>query len=664
MPHAGFGRTLLISALWASAARADTPEPTPRPTDLIERAETHLAQLPISVSGPPEIVRSLVPADFFLKVNFRRVHDFVLDRFCAAPGTAAGSGPGLGPGTYLFYFDQPHLTLGGRARSIDIAQELVHELAQDGGAVMIVSNARRMAVVQELTQDEETLLSALRRLENDRTQWDSYAEQEDARIEEIVRLLNDDQLHRAIAEARSCQRAERLLADKTLRRLAVIVGRLADLPPPATVFYFADTIRSNAGEHYLTFFGAQLRKSNLALTGIATDALVSGLPFDRVANEAAAHGVRFYTVLARGLITPMDRTPAAPQALIQTKAVPVSSRLRFRDAQNTLANLATETGGSAFLRGETGKRIATRVHEDSSCVYVASFDATGFARDAPLRVIVKSRRDDVELRTRGRLVLQSREARLASRLLGAFSMERGSDFELELGASVIPIGFDDGRYRALLQVSVPGTSLPNAAWDLGASLVHRDQVFDEVSGRLSVARPGVSVVLEHEVILQPGLNEVVAVAHEVASDFVLSEHLRIDWPAPDLERAVGAPIALVQPTPGAFLRDNRTRTSGSLARSLEEPIDASRPTVLMSLVCRSQVQKGTLSIGRILSGSATLSFPLLEFDLGEDLCAQVRDLIPEETLAPGAYSYEVLVSQDGAPLHRASLDFRVADPIP
>lgn len=664
MPRVGCALTLLITALGASAAAADDPQQTPRPTDLVERAETHLAQVQISVSGPPEIVGSLTPADLFLKVNFRRIHDFVLDRFCAAPATAAEAGPRLGPGTYLFYFDQSHLTLGGRARSIDIAQELVRELVHDGAMAMIASNARRLAVVQELSPDRETLLAALQRLENDRTQWDSYAEQEDARIEEVVRLLNDDQLHRAIAEARSYQRAERLLADKALRRLAVIVGRLADLPPPAAVFYFADTIRSNAGEHYLTFFGEQLRLSNPSLGGMASDVLVGGLPFDRVVNEAAAHGIRFYTVLARGLVTPTDRTPAAPQALIQTKTVPASSRLRFRDATDTLANFASETGGHAFLRGDPAKRIAARVREDSSCVYVASFDATGFARDSPLRIIVKSRRDDVELRTRGRMVLQSREARLASRLLGAFSMERGNDFELELAASMIPTGFDDGRYRALLQVSVPGTSLPSAAWDLGASLVYRDQVFDEISGRLSVSQPGVSVVLEHELTLRPGLNEVVAVAHEVATDFVLSEHLRIDWPAPDLERAVGAPIALIQPTPGAFLRGNRTRSSGSLARSAAEPIDGSRPTVLMSLVCRNHEQKGTLSIGRILSGSAAVSFPPLEFDLGEDLCAQVRDLIPGETLAPGAYSYEVLVSQDGTALHRASLDFRVADPIP
>jgi len=660
----------LLLASTALVARADDDEP--RATDLVERAEARLAQVQITASGPPDVVSSLTPDDVKLKVGFTRIRDFVLDRFCTSPGATPDgdatteSTSNFGPATFMFYFDQPHLTMFGRARSLDIARDLVRALVHDGAEAMIVSNAGRLSVVRELTADTGQLLDALDRLESDRTQWDFFAEQEDGRIGEVVEILNDnDDVHRAIAAARSYQRTERFIVDKNLRRLSLLVGRLADLPPPKAVLYFADTLRSNAGEHYLTFFGERLRRESPALGGIASDSFMGALPFDRVLNEASAHGVRFYPVLARGLVTPRDHNFMTSTALFQTQATPTSSsRIRFRDAQNTLTSLASETGGHAFVRGDPPKRIAERIRDDFSCVYVASFDPEGFALDSPLRIIVESLRKDVALRARGRIVLQSAEARLDSRLLGAFSLNRGDEFAPELQVDLIPTGFDDGRYGALLQVSVPGTNLPSSSWDLGASLIYRDRVREEISGRVTVSRPGVPIVLEHELTLRPGRNEIVAVAHETESDFVFSGHLLADWPEPNLQHAVGAVIALVQPTPGAFLRGERTRTSGSLARAGSGLVDGSRPTALLTLVCRGQRQDGSLSVERSLIGSTAVDFPLLLFELGDDDCAQVRDVIPAGTLGPGAYGYEIRVLRDGEPVHQASREFRVATPQP
>jgi hypothetical protein len=260
-------------------------------------------------------------------------------------------------------------------------------------------------------------------------------------------------------------------------------------------------------------------------------------------------------------------------------------------------------------------------------------------------------------------VLQSDESRLNGVLLSAFTIGHGDDFA-DLRATVIPDAWDGHGYRALLQVVVPPTALAAASWDIGASVVHEEKVREEIAGRVAVTRAEVAVVLEHEVLLAPGLHEVVSVAHESGSDFVLSDHLRIELPEPDLRHAVVAPVVAVQPVSAAFLRGERSRTRGSLGRADAEPLDAGEPTALVSLVCRGARQKGVVVVERAIAGAAPVEFSPLELDLGDDRCAQVRDVIPASTLAPGIYRYELRVLHEGAEVHRAERELVVAAPQP
>lgn len=653
---------LVLLASSASGGFADDNREAPRETDLVERAAARLAQVEISVQGAPEDVVALRPQDFKLRVHLRRIREFELDRHCPAPHEPAPAESGYGPGTFLFYFDQPHLTMAGRARAIDLAGELIDALIGDGAQAMIVSDARALRVVHEPSSDRAALRASLLELENDRAQWDFFAEQEDDRVSEVIEILNSEEdVTRAITVARSYQRQEHFRSDKSWRRLAVLVGQLAALRPPRTVLYFADTMRSNPGEHYLTFFGTRLRSSNVALSRMTSDVVMGGLSFERVLNEASAYGVSFYPVLAQGLVAPMDRNLTGSGAQSRTYAVPEPSRRRFRDVQDALSSLAEETGGHAFLRGDPAKRIVARLQDDRACLYVASFDPADLPLDRPLRVVVEALRPGIRVQTRGRIVLQSEQARVASRLLGAFSLD-GTDAESDIRTTLIPDAWGKGGYRALLQVVVPPTALPAASWDVGASVVYRERVEDEVSGRVAVTRPEVAVVLEHELTLAPGLHEIVSVAHEAASDFVLSDHRRLELPEPDLRHAVVAPIVTVQPASAAFLRGDRSRTRGSLGWAEAEPLDARLPTALLSLVCRGARQQGAVSVERTLSGSTAVDFPPIEFDLGDDLCAQVRDVIPPDTLGPGSYRYELRVLKRGETVDRAELEIIVGAP--
>jgi len=322
-----------------------------------------------------------------------------------------------------------------------------------------------------------------------------------------------------------------------------------------------------------------------------------------------------------------------------------------------LNSMSGETGGHAFLNGVGASKIADRIVDDSSCLFLASFDPAGFAQDSALRAIVKTRRNDIVLRTRGRLVIQSESARRTSSLLRAFGSAGTLEDPFELRAVLVPIGFEDGRYSALLQLSIPGTPLQGSTWDLGATLVARQKLRDETSGRLSISGPGVPVIYESELRFAPGAYDLIAVAHEASTGLIASDELHFEWPDVDGSPATVGPIALLQPGEGAFLREGKTRASGSVARIQSDGVQTDRPVALVGLVCRGRRQKGKIRVRRNLVGASVTEFPALEFVLQQDRCAQVRDVVPERSLAPGFYRYEVQVTQDDRELAEGQREF-------
>lgn len=658
---------IVLSFTSVNAQSPEQTEPSEQParSGLVEREDTELAQVDLSVTGPPDVVATLTADDLKLKVNLKKVREFQLDRLCEPPDPEAPAREIPRPSTpvsYLFYFEQAHLTFGGRARAMDIASRLIPELVRDGSRGMLVSNASRFKVIEGWTTEPDRMLQAVKRLEQDRSQWQFYAEEEATHVVEVITVLNnDDDMLRAVNLAHLYQREELWRTDKSLRRLSMSLSMLSETQPPKAVIYFADTMRDNPGEHYLAFFNENARYSGQGAWILSADTLLAKHPFDLVVNEAVSQGIRFYPVLAEGLVAPTDPVNTSGLSLAFGGNVDSSARLRTKHARDTLANLATETGGRAFINGERPARVRDRILQDFSCVYLLSFDPSRFSRDEPLRVIVKAKRDDLKIHSRGRVVLQSDVARSSSRLLNAFLLETADDGVSGLQTNLVPSSYDRGSFTALLQVSLPGTMLPTAEWDLGASMMASDKVRGKVSGRLSVSRTGLPVVLEREVQVKPGPHEIVSVAHELTSDILLSDRRELAWPDPDRRPATCGPIALLQPTPGAFSRDGETRESGSLARAPEEPLNSQLPTALMGLVCRGKKQRGPFVVERTLVGQTRVVFPALEFDLKDDRCAQIRDVIPARVLGPGAYRYEVRILQAEATLDETDREFYVAE---
>jgi hypothetical protein len=520
-----------------------------------------------------------------------------------------------------------------------------------------------------LTSDPGKLLDGLASIEGDPKHWDPYAALEESRLADITKVMSDGSFNsgmsidQAVSVARNYQREERWRQQRDLRRIEMVLARLSEVDPPKAFLYFADTMRQNAGEHYLSFFGDAVLDRNKALADLMrTDAETAALPFDRVVNQAAAFGIRFYTVESQGLQTGSlgAMTRSAPSRL-GNGAPPGFNTQRIRDAQGTLKAMALETGGQAFLNGVAAPRIASAILDDLRCLYVISFDPSGLPQDVPLRVAVSTERPKVKLETRGRLVVQSESTRLSSRLLSTFAAPEMESGDVPMRIGVIPVGFEKGKFKARVQVAIPPQPVAGAVWDLGASLVSRGQVRDDVSGRVSVPAPNVPIVLEQEMLFGSGPFEIVAVAHETTTDQTAAGRLEGAFPDVDDQLASVGPIAILQPSKGAFLRNGSTKGKGSILFGEHDPLAIGPATAAIGLVCRARDQKGSLVVERSIVGESETRFPDQTLDLGQDRCAQILDVIPEKTLSPGRFRYVVRVMGSEGELARGERAFVVPE---
>ncbi len=641
----------LILAATLALAMEPPKEKKPLPSGLEEKVERRLVQLDVTVEGKSVEIHELTAADFEVFVAGREIADLAVDRLCPSPETEgeraavgpegsqpplpAGAPPATAPATFVFFFDQPHLTLAGRQRGLEVARDLVSRLIRGSDRAMIISTARDMKTVTPLTKNREDLLRGLHRLENDLTQLDTYAEEESSRILSLAGAM-DGSSWTERARARTYQREEWWQARKSLDRLGIVLGAFLDVPPPKVVFYFADTLRQQAGLHYCHLVGGCDQGDDL-MPEAAFD-------FDRAIAAASKTGVHIYPIQAEGLAAPYAGLLGGLRSLPRNpKATLVLGYERTRHAEDSMVGLALETGGEAFLRGITPARIARRIHERLGCLYLVSFDPKDLATDKPLPITVRVKRPGLKTRVQGRLVLQSESERATSRLLAAFAAPTARESDFRVGVEIIPIGFEKKRYRTLVQVKVPGTGSAGAEMDLGASLLGSGRVREDFSARLKVGAPGLTFVLEKEVEIEPGPFEIAAAGHDVGKDEIGTGRAEGAWPDPRDAEASASPIALLQEATAAFSRDGAVRTSGALALSEGESVRADRSAALVAVVCRNGQRRHPLRVERTLAGETHLDFDPLELGAAQEPCIQIRDVIPANTLGPGGFRYDLRV---------------------
>jgi hypothetical protein len=662
---------LLALPAWAQDAKRPQE---PLDTGLVEQAGERLIQLDVSFVPKTRGVDPTVPElgidDFEVVIGGKRIDLEYADRLCRAtreelvepstPETALAVVPPrpVQPvATYIFYLEHSHLTMMGQNAALEMAELLIRELIVDGNRGMVVSSGGKL-LQSPFSEDPGELLDFIGSIRGNTAQWRefAYAQGEEQRHADISSSVSAA-LGRALA--RTYQLEEMRLTENRLRRLGATIGGLAEVDPPKAVLYFADIIRRKPGEHYTARFGGE------------QPALSESFAVDRVTADANGQGVRLYTIQAQGL-----------QAVRRGGS---TEEKRVRDAEDTMVSLAAETGGAMFRGGTdhgTMSKITTRIHQDLSCFYLLSFYPTGLREDQLLPVLVRvtegSERGEeanrtFDVRARGQIVIQSASKREEALLLAAHAASGTVESDTGRGV-IIPLAYEKGRYRALVQFVVETPDLPlglvfEAHWDLGMTLVQGPEVKDRVSARIQGGDPSLPVVLETVWDFAPDEGEVISVGRESRLGQLAMTQLELDWPDPDKRAATVSPIVVLQQSEGLFLRKQGkvaedVRRVGTLGVG-DNDVATDRPVFLVALVCRGPRAGKDLWVQRRLNGESTVEFELLKWTFEGERCIQLRDLARADQLGWGDFNYEVLVydneNLEGDPVAEGSRDFTVFD---
>ncbi len=615
------GVLIAWAAVWGAKEKPDA-------TSLTETLEKRLVQLDVSVEGDRDAIRAVSAKDFALYVGEHEIRGLIVDRLCgespAPPGSPRQAEAPVAQiarprATFVFFFDQPHLTMAGRAQSLETSQDLINRLIVNGARASLVSNAKRLETIVPMTADRQRLLDGLERLRNDSKQWDSYSETERARAME-VRMAWEMVGGCPPPLAEIYAREEILLARRSTERMAIATGTLAEAPSPKALIYFGDSLRQRAGLHYFHVVPCdddQTKREEL--TPSAAAELDAGI------NDALARGVHYFTIQAEGLLAYR----------------PGWDTERHQHAQDALVSLAAETGGEAFLGGASKAHIADRINELTSCRLLLSFPPGDLPRDQAMSVTLELHVPKVKIRTQGRIVVPSQASIDKARLLAAFVDPASSD-DGSLRALLIPRGGDGKIWKASVQLRLRPSGLPDSSADLGASIVRRDKVTDHFASSIATKSGSREKVLEKTLDIAPGEFSVVAVAHDAKRDDIGSSRVDADWPNPAKSDAAIVPVAVLQTGSAAMSKDGALASTGSLARDVDEPLNPSVAISLVSVVCRGAKTRAPVVVERWIEDGSRGEFEPMTIAETAEPCIRTVDALSAGRLKPGVVDYRVV----------------------
>ena len=165
---------------------------------------------------------------------------------------------------------------------------------------------------------------------------------------------------------------------------------------------------------------------------------------------------------------------------------------------------------------------------------------------------------------------------------------------------VIPTGFQDRKYSAMIQIAVDGSPLPGATWDLAASFGSKDRAPEDFSGRVVAEEPDTPVVFEVQVEFEPGVYALTLEARETTAGQSGTRKVADRWPDPNTEPATVSPVVLLQPAQGTFMRGENARGQGALALGDDDPVRTQLPTAIVSVVCRGRGVRDLVRVERKL----------------------------------------------------------------
>jgi VWFA-related protein len=352
-----------------------------------------------------------------------------------APPAGAGTDPGALGGRRLvvLLFDTNGMEPEQLERSVASARTYVDTRMTASDMVAVASIASGLQVLQDFTSDRSALKRALDRASGTSDAADTAADP------------TSDAASDADAFAPDTSELDLFNIDRRLRAIEDLSKALAPVTQKKSVIYFSSGVAGAGADNQVELRAAIDRavKANLSVYPVDSRGLEAVVPGGD-ARQASASGTDVYA--GRALTRQFDQQLAS---------------------QDTLASLASDTGGRTFFDTNDFAGAYERVVQDSSVYYVLGYNSANTAKDGKFRRVrvTVSRPDlrvehrsgyyaDRDFRHAGR---QDRELQLQDQLLTDLSAR---DFPVWVQSAHFRTG--ENRFYVPLSIAVPGSALPLA----------------------------------------------------------------------------------------------------------------------------------------------------------------------------------------------------------
>src|SRR5260221_14437120 len=111
-------------------------------------------------------VRGVSAKDLDIELGGKPLKAYTLDDMSAVPASPTGVSA-TRPGSFIFYFDEPELTVEGRRRAIEVARLVAPALLSHGHDVLILRNGTALRTETKWTHDPAEVAAALDRIASD-----------------------------------------------------------------------------------------------------------------------------------------------------------------------------------------------------------------------------------------------------------------------------------------------------------------------------------------------------------------------------------------------------------------------------------------------------------------------------------------------------------------
>jgi len=455
---------LLVQLTAPATAQSPAASPSPAPASTQQgggsiRVNTDLVLVNVVARDKKgNLVRDLKKQDFTVfednkpqsisTFDFENVDE--LQTAGVADATVSGS---AGPGALLRSKDQPGLEARDRRlmllffdfsdmqpeeidRAADAAKKFVQSKMQPADLIAVVTLATNLHLDLDFTDDRTKLLAVLDGYSSGQGQgFDNGATgSSEGAAETSGSFTPDDTDYNTFS------------ADRKLLALQSLMGSLGKIAQKKSIVYFSNGITQSGidNQSALRAATAAAVKANVSIYPMDIRGL-QALPPGGEAQNASLHGVSAYS--GQSIINDLSSNAAS---------------------QDTLATLASDTGGKAFFDSNDFSGVFAQVQKDTSAYYVLGFISTNLARDGRFRRLrVQLNRPDlkeIKLEYRsgyyaGRDFVHSNRADREQQLDDELAAELPrTDVALFAGAAYFRQ--DDSHYQLLVSLVVPGSQIP------------------------------------------------------------------------------------------------------------------------------------------------------------------------------------------------------------